>query len=304
MVSIVIVNWNSGNHLANCVRSLLDYAKDFPITIVDNASTDGSLDLSANEKITLIRNDRNIGFAAACNIGWKSGSGAHILFLNPDTEAYPDSIYSLQQAFAADDSCWAVGGRLVNPSGRPGAYLRPFPSIWRVAKDMLFIDELSSMDRRRSSQFNNSTVPLEIDQPAAACLMVSRKALEKIDGFDEAFYPAWFEDVDLCRRIWDQGGRILYQPAARFLHHGGYSLNRLTHQAFLECFYGNQVRYFRKHHGRRAASSVKKLIVCGLLLRSAISLAHPLAADESRLRSAKSYWKAARRLMQSHGVTA
>jgi GT2 family glycosyltransferase len=300
MVSIVLVNWNSGSHLENCVRSLLHHAADCSIIIVDNASTDGSLDCHKhNDHISVIRNDRNLGFAAACNIGWKAGTGEEVLFLNPDTEAFPDSIPSLQRAFTPDASVWAVGGRLVNPSGHSEDYLRPFPSLWTLAGDMLFVDEIAGTKRRRAGRFDASPVPLEIDQPAAACLMVSRKALEKTNGFDEAFYPAWFEDVDLCRRIWDLGGRILYQPAAKFLHHGGYSARRMAYEKFLEFFYGNQIQYFRKHHGRQAAASAQKLVLCGLLLRSALSLAHPLAPNESRLNSARSFWNALKNLLRS-----
>jgi GT2 family glycosyltransferase len=134
---------------------------------------------------------------------------------------------------------------------------------------------------------------MDVDQPAAACLMVSREALEAVGGFDESFYPAWFEDVDLCRRIRNSGGRIRFQPEARFLHHGGYSLRHLSRQEFLESFHLNQIRYFQKHHGSKAASRVKKLIVTGLLIRSGVSLVRPLAPGESRRSSAKAYWNAA-----------
>jgi GT2 family glycosyltransferase len=303
MASIVIVNWNSGRRLENCVRSLLNHAAGCPIIVVDNASTDGSMDFDVqSETASIIRNNRNIGFAAACNAGWKAGTDEKVLFLNPDIEAFPNSIQALQEAFATDESVWAVGGRLINSSGDSDDYLRPFPSLWTVASDMLFIDEFTGTKRRRASSFNNSSTPLKIDQPAAACLMVSREALEKTGGFDESFYPAWFEDVDLCRRIWNSGGQILYQPAARFLHQGGYSARRLSHQAFLEYFYGNQILYFYKHHGRRAASAAHKLIACGLLLRSALSLVFPLARNESRLNSAKSFWNAQKSLLRSERI--
>jgi GT2 family glycosyltransferase len=140
---------------------------------------------------------------------------------------------------------------------------------------------------------------VDVDQPAAACLMVSRAALEMIGGFDEDFRPAWFEDVDLCRRIRNHGGRIRYEPGAKFLHHGSYSLGHLSRQDFLEYFHGNQIRYFRKHYGPAAASRAKHLIVIGLLIRSAAFLAaaffaRPPASGESRNASAKACWKTAR----------
>jgi GT2 family glycosyltransferase len=124
--------------------------------------------------------------------------------------------------------------------------------------------------------------------------MVSRRALESTGGFDEAFYPAWFEDVDLCRQMRTLGGRIRYQPEARFLHHGGYSLGQMSRQNFLEAFHRNQIRYFRKHYGAPASVRVKRWIVLGLFTRGLLSIAYPLVPGQSRAVSAGIFWKAAR----------
>jgi N-acetylglucosaminyl-diphospho-decaprenol L-rhamnosyltransferase len=137
---------------------------------------------------------------------------------------------------------------------------------------------------------------MDVDQPAGACLMVTRTALEKVEGFDEAFGPAWFEDVDLCRRIRNSGGRIQYQPKARFLHHGGYSLHQMPRQDFLEIYHTNQIRYFKKHHGLQMASRVKRWIVAGLVLRSALSIVFPTVPGAARSASVKIFWKAAQQL--------
>ena len=299
MISIVIVNWNSGKQLENCVRSLLKNAAGSQIIVVDNASTDSSLLFFEQLQGTpfIIRNSRNVGFAAGSNLGWCAGEGSHILFLNPDTECFPGSVDRLEQTLAADKEVWAAGGQLIGPSGAPQTNFnaRAFPSVTGVAAEMLLLEEIWSLIRWSGLIRKTGTAcEADVDQPAAACLMVSRAALETIGGFDEEFRPAWFEDVDLCRRIRNHGGRIRYQPEARFLHHGGYSLAHLAPQSFLECFHRNQIRYFRKHHGARNASRVKRLIVTGLLIRSAISIAYPLAAHESRTASAKSFWNAAR----------
>ncbi len=299
MISVVIVNWNSGNLLESCVRSLLNNAGECQILIVDNASSDASLQLAAglSPDIAILKNKQNIGFAAANNLGWRASTGTRILFLNPDTECLPGSIERLDQTLAADKAIWAAGGHLIGASGRSqeGFNVRPFPSVAGVAAEMLFLDKI-----RRPRPVScaagaaSGMLAVDVDQPAAACLMVNREALEKIGGFDEAFGPAWFEDVDLCRRIRDHGGRIQYQPEARFRHLGGYSLNRLSRQSFLVTFHLNQIRYFRKHHGPRAAARVKRLIIWGLRLRSALSLVYPPATGEPRISLAKTFWDAAR----------
>jgi len=301
MISIVIVNWNSGELLEKCVRSLQRHAEGCEIVIVDNASTDGSLRFVSGieSDVTVLNNDENLGFAAGCNVGWKAGKGAHILFLNPDTECLPESIRCLEQTLLKDRSVWAVGGQLVSPSGLPQTSfnVRTFPTVGKVAAEMLFIDEIrAAVGRRRPKGRNDSATAIDVDQPAAACLMVSGNALEYVGGFDEGFYPAWFEDVDFCRRIRDHGGRILYQPGARFLHHGGYSLHHMARQDFLECFHRNQLRYFRKHHGSHVASRVKRLIVLGMFLRSVISTIYPLVPGNSRKSSARIFLRAGKHI--------
>ena len=303
MISIVIVNWNSGTLLENCVRSLLANAAGREIIIVDNASVDSSLNFAGKigTNLLILRNDRNIGFAAANNLGWQAGKGDSILFLNPDTECLPESAERLEQTLKSSAAIWAVGGRLMSPAGKPqlNFNVQSFPSVASVASEMLGIDEIWPLNPWcRRMRIGNAERALDVDQPAAACLMVSRSALEFIGGFDGAFYPAWFEDVDLCRRIRNQGGRIQYEPNAAFLHHGGYSLDRMSLQDFLESFHTNQIRYFGKHCGPEAALRVKRLILLGLYIRAGISIFHAPAGNISRAAASKMFRGAARSIMK------
>lgn len=299
MVSVVIVNWNSGTFLESSIRSLRAHAPGCGIVVVDNASSDESLRPleSPVSGLRIIRNSSNRGFAAACNQGWAAAEGDPVLFLNPDTECCPGSVSLLQQALNKDEQVLAVGGCLVSPDGKvqTGFNIRPFPTIRGVASEMFFVDELCRPFRRKPAyEKPDLDSPVDVEQPAAACLMVERKALLAVGGFDESFHPAWFEDVDLCYRIRRAGGRIQYQPRARFIHHGGYSLDRMPREDFLKHFHRNQIRYFRKHMGRAAAFQVRSLVMAGLLLRSALSLLYPMARAASRTRSAGIFWKAFR----------
>jgi N-acetylglucosaminyl-diphospho-decaprenol L-rhamnosyltransferase len=306
MITVVIVNWNSGSLLENCTRSLVANAHGCEIILVDNASSDSSLAFipRIGSEIKVIRNDRNLGFSAGSNLGWRAGKGAEVLFLNPDTECLPESVQRLEQTINGNSGVWAVGGRLISPSGEPqhGFNVRHFPTLAGVARQMFFFDRILQAGRRAPFvKAETSTLPIDVDQPAAACLMVTRTALERIGGFDEKFQPAWFEDVDLCRRILSCGGRIQYQPSALFLHHGGYSLGHMSRESFLEVFHTNQIRYFRKHHGNRTASRVQAVVVFGLLLRSILSFVYPMVPKSSRKDSARTFWNAARKIRRVAG---
>jgi N-acetylglucosaminyl-diphospho-decaprenol L-rhamnosyltransferase len=301
VISIVIVNWNSGSLLESCIRSLLKHAVGCETVIVDNASTDSSLKFAADIRgnIAILCNDRNVGFAAGNNLGWNACKGDMILFLNPDTECLPESIRCLEQTLKTDKAVWAVGGKLIDPSGKPQDQYsaRSFPSVSSVAAEMMLLDEIwPSNPWSRTTRTGEISMAMDVDQPAAACLMAKRAALEAVGGFDEDFRPAWFEDVDLCRRIRDRGGRIQYQPRALFLHHGGHSTAVLSRQDFLEIFHTNQIRYFRKHHGLGAATRVKRWILCGLMLRRTLSYVYPLVPGRSRSASARIFRNAARNI--------
>jgi GT2 family glycosyltransferase len=306
VVSIVIVNWNSGPLLERCVGSLREHAADCEIVIVDNASEDGSLDFVEQAgTCRVLRNDSNAGYAAANNQGWRASRGELILFLNPDTESLSDGVGRLAERLEKDAGIWAAGGQLIDQAGnaQAGFNVRAFPSIGAVAAEMLLLDEIWPRNRwtrryRMSDWDHNS--PCDVDQPAAACLMVRRAALESLGGFDDAFRPAWFEDVDLCKRIRDAGGRIVFEPSARFLHHGAVSLRSLKPEEFMRYYYANLIRYFRKHHGSAAAAQVRRLVIAGLCLRGVLAaLGAPLPTGAG-VSSPRAYWRAAR-LMAREG---
>jgi N-acetylglucosaminyl-diphospho-decaprenol L-rhamnosyltransferase len=308
MVSIVIVNWNSGPLLRRCVDSLLTHATGCEIVVVDNASRDGSLGpLDSVSGLTLLRNSVNLGFAAGCNLGWRRTQQPYVLFLNPDTEALSGSVEALCSAVERAPEIWGAAGRLSSPEGRHDAAfnVRHFPTVGGVAAEMFFLHAAWPGNPWTSSYRADDLAggaAVAVDQPAGACLMVKRHCLEALGGFDEQFTPAWFEDVDLCKRIWDSGGQILFEPSARFLHQGGFSVGQLGYESFVRHYRVNQVRYFAKHHGAKAARRVRRLVCAGMFARSAASIVWPLAGNSSRLRSARLFWRIACSCASRHGL--
>jgi GT2 family glycosyltransferase len=134
-VSAVVVNYNAGAYLIQCITTTLAQVDE--VLVVDNASADGSLDLlsqyfSAEPRLKLIRNAKNLGFAAACNIGANQANGESILFLNPDCTLDDNAVSTLMQALHSDPSVGMVGGLLINRDGtEQGGSRRAVPTPWR-----------------------------------------------------------------------------------------------------------------------------------------------------------------------------
>jgi GT2 family glycosyltransferase len=298
-VSAVIVNWNTKDLLVRCVEAVSRAAGD--VVVVDNASTDGSAEAISAwfPSVSLVRLPENRGFAAGANAGLRHARTDLVLLLNPDCLATAGAVERLARVLAGAPDCAAVGGRLVDESGRPqdGFNVRRFPTLATWAADLLLLDKIwpgNPVTRRYEARDLDldGPQPVEVDQPAAACLLLRRDVVVGLGGFDEAFAPAWFDDVDLCRRVKEAGWRILLAPDARFVHRGGEAMRALGLARFSEIWYRNLRRYARKHHGRPTALAVAGLVVLGMLLRMAVSA---VRLDGVRLRAyARVLWQTLR----------
>jgi GT2 family glycosyltransferase len=270
--SIIIVTFNSAEHIAPCLASVNDPA--WERIVVDNASRDATLARARGVAgVTVLANSENRGFAAAANQGARAARGALLLFLNPDVLAEPGALAALRAGVAAE-SVVAAGGRLLHPDGatQVGFTVRRFPTLGTMLAEILLLNRLlpgSPWNRRYRCLDFDYEKPREVEQPAGACLLVKRSAWEAAGGFDERFFPLWFEDVDLCRRLRAAGGKIVYEPGARFRHAGAHSLPSIKAGERQLFWYRNLLRYFRKHHGGPAAAVLRVAIFFGMLLRIA-----------------------------------
>ena len=148
--------------------------------------------------------------------------------------------------------------------------MRRFPTLRSILADVLLIEKIHPENRAsRDYRYGglDLTHPQAIEQPAAAALMLRKETIDATGPFDERFHPAWFEDVDYCRRIHDDGGRLYLVPAARVVHAGGSTLDVLGIARFLELWYRNLYRYAAKWLGKKDAERVRMAIVAGMILR-------------------------------------
>jgi len=269
LISVVIVTFDSAECLARCLDSLSGARAE--IIVVDNASADDSAEMARERGARVIANSRNLGFAAACNQGARAAAGEYLLFLNPDTvllEGLPEMIGALDR----DPTAGAAGGLLVDPSGNPqrGFTLRRLPTFAALAFEVLLVNRLwpgNPVNRRYRCLDARLDIAQEAEQPPGACLLVRRQALEKAGHWDEAFYPLWFEDVDLCARLRASGFRLLFVPACRWEHIGAHSLSRISIAERHVFWYRNLLRFVGKHMGRRAALAMKLLVCFGAIAR-------------------------------------
>jgi GT2 family glycosyltransferase len=246
--------------------------------MVDNNSTDDTIQEAgacALEVLTL-SNSHNVGFASAVNQAAKVAEGDVLMILNPDAIAAAGALDKLADALRGD-TVGAAGGLLQGADGllQKGFTVRRLPTVGSMLAEVLLVNRIWPRNpwnvRYRCLDLDYEK-PQEVEQPAGACLAVKRQAWDAINGFDEGFFPVWFEDVDFCRRLRDRGWKIVYRPDAIFSHSGGHSVSRLAFRDRQSYWYKNLVRYFVKHHSRAQLAILRVGITAGLLFRALLSL--------------------------------
>ncbi|MEM9599195.1 MAG: glycosyltransferase [Acidobacteriota bacterium] len=268
VLSAVVVHWRNEEQLARLRAAWPVDDPRFELVVVDNSSTLGGLEPPA----ILVDEGRNLGFGGGVARGVQRARGAWILVLNPDILPLPGALGGLLAAVEGatrdgDDSNSGIGTAgivpaLEHPDGRPQHrwQLQPLPTAATLLLQTFFL----AGSRGPISPPPEGTA---IQQPAAAALALDRRVLEEVGGFDPSFFPAWFEDVDLARRLHRGGHRLEYRPSIRFQHDMGGSVPALGYGPFLWVYYRNLCRYLRKHHGPAAALAARGLLPLGMLLR-------------------------------------
>jgi len=225
-VDVVVVSADMGEMTLACVAQLQDRSVA-RIVVVDNAFDAGTGESreALEWRTSVVPLASPHGFAAANNRGLSVGDAPYVLLINSDVLVVPGAIDALLRAMREDPGAVAAGGRLVDPDTlatqseyRP----RPFPSLANFLMILLGAEELwpeNPVTRRYHGAQIDDTSEQAVAQPAAAALMVARRELEAVGGFDERFW-FWFEDSDLLLRL-SSRGRVLYVPQAVFRHLGG-----------------------------------------------------------------------------------
>lgn len=296
-LSIIIVSWNTADLLEACLASIMAHPprRDFEVIVVDNASEDGSVQMVRRQypRVTLLENEKNVGFARANNQGIRQASGRYLLLLNPDTEVRPDALETLLRFLGKHESAGAVGARILNSDGtlQPSCY--PTPTLLNEWLHLFHLDR----ERREGMESWDVTQPRAVEVLLGACIMVRREALDDVGPLDERFFM-YSEEVDFCYRIRKAGWSLYWVPQAQVVHYGGQSTRQAATDMFLRLYEG-KLLYFRKHRGRGAAWLYKLILLIGSLPRLAlIPLAwfeRPPRREEHRALAGR-YWRLLRAL--------
>jgi len=275
-VSAVVVNWNGGTELIECIKALLSQeGVELEVVVVDNGSTDGSADLVEVRfpQVKVVRNGRNLGYAKAANIGVGATRGEHVLLLNPDTRLLPEALPLLISFMESHPDAGALGPKLINPNGSLQPSCRRFPPLGatflrHTPLELLFP---SHPFLKRYLMFDlDRTRPAEVDWVSGACILLRREAFEEVGGFDERYF-LYSEDVDLCLRLKKAGWKVYYVPHAKAFHIGGHASER---RPVFSLYHAHRSMwlFFRAHHRKSALWWLGPFVLVGILGRFLVVL--------------------------------
>ncbi|WP_445149202.1 glycosyltransferase family 2 protein [Baekduia sp. Peel2402] len=273
MIDAVVVSYNSRDTLRAAVEPLLALP-GVDVTVVDNASSDGSLESIADLDVRALESGRNGGFGFGCNLGAAAGDAEYVLFINPDARISADDLARLSAVLDSSPSVGLVGPQLREEDGALIPSMRRYQRLGSTWATALFLHRFV----RRAAWANEIiheesaySAPASPEWLSGACMLVRRSVFEALGGFDERFF-LYCEDMDLCRRVWASGSEVRYEPAATARHEGGHSAPRTSLFAILA---ESRTAFARKHSG----IAIAMLTRLGLAVHAAT---HALVASAAR----------------------
>jgi GT2 family glycosyltransferase len=250
----VIVTWNSAKDIGPCLSSLGDQGLDLQIVVVDNASTDGTVQIVREfTDVQLVQNGANVGFAAGCNQGADLCQAPWLLLLNPDTVVPPGTIKTWVQEAQQTPGLGATGPKLLNVDQTLQPSVRSLPTVGVAIVLLLklhrIFPKLISQYQMRGFDYSQ---PRVVPQVMGAALLTPASVYRRLGGFDGS-YHLWFEEVDYCTRLASVGLRVWYMPIAEITHAGGSSFVQTTSLWRQWQFTSSLLKYSNRYFGWRSS---------------------------------------------------
>lgn len=264
-VTVILVNYNTKELIRECLRSVFEMSKSvkFEVFVVDNASTDGSIEMLEKEfpQVKLIKNSKNIGFGRANNIAIRQSRGKYIFLLNADTVLLNNAIkifYDFMEN-PQNHKTACCGGNLYNPDMSPQHSYGKFPSINRIAFTTIGLNLIFKEFYKKTFLVDNTIEVKDIkdvDYITGANMFLRKSALDEVGLFDEDFFM-YFEDTELSFRLNQKGFKSMLVPEAKIIHYCGLSGEISLDK--LKTFRLSELLYFEKVYGKKIRNLVKFL---------------------------------------------
>ncbi len=276
-ISVVVVNYNVRHYLEQCLMAIERARHNLKIEIfvVDNASVDGSQAMVKKKfpAVILIENHKNLGYAKANNQALRLAKGNYILILNPDTLIQEDTLLVLKKFLDEHPDAYAVGCKLINPDGSFQINSRrSLPTPWVAFTRIIGLSKLfpkSKIFGKYNLTYISPDVESEVDVLSGSLMMVRREAIANIGYFDEDYFM-YGEDIDLCFRLKNAGGKIYYTPKTKAIHYKGES-SKKSEFSTINSFYSSMLIFINKHFKDRYSIIVKGILAMGIYLRAFIA---------------------------------
>lgn len=281
-LTISIVNYNGGEYLLSCLKSLRNVSKEleFDVFVVDNASSDGSAKKAKEEypEFNFIFNKENLGFGKAHNIVLKKAQAPYILTLNPDCEVFPDTLKYMIDFMEKNPDVGISTCRVEKADGSLDvASHRGFPTpLTSFLYYFLKNDRLYHLTGRDMSKVH------EIDSAVGAFMLIRKSVLDKIGYFDEDYF-LYGEDIDLCFRAKEKGFRIMFVPDVKIVHAKGISsgikkhsfnsslANEETKALAINHFFSTMKIFYKKHYSKKYPFFFNWLVYLGIDTKSLLA---------------------------------
>ena len=274
-VAVVLVTYESAEHLPACVASLPPAAAphDVELVVVDNASRDDSVGIARSLGAKVVENPRNLGYSEGVNRGAAETAAPWLLVANPDTLLAPGSLARLIETASADPRIACIGPRLRNLDGSDYPTGRRFPSLLVGGLHALLAPVWpgNPATRRYHLASIDRTVPAKVDWVSGACMLLRRSAFDEVGGFDSAYFM-YFEDMDLCLLLARAGWKVVLEPRAIVDHVGGGSTRAAPYRKVLN-HHRSTLRFYRRRYAHDPRLALVPLVAAALLVRAVLSVA-------------------------------
>ncbi len=276
-LSIIIVNYQTYDLTKDAIESILENPckYTYEIILVDNNSPDDSIEklennFKTNEKVKIIKNKKNLGFAYGNNRGIEIAKGDYILLLNSDTIVKPDTLNQCLDYIKQDESIGALGCKVSLPSGElDKACKRSFPNPVNSFYKLFHIPNNSKNDNYNLEDLEDNGV-YEIDCLVGAFMLVKKDAIDDVGLLDEDYFM-YGEDIDWCYRIKKAGWKIVYFGRSEIIHYKGASSKKKSYKLIYE-FHKSMYIFYRKHYTSEYNFLLNILVYLGIFVQLILKL--------------------------------